>query len=521
MIPVSNEFHKLARGQVIQPIVAPYISFAKDYDPDVTFFTLDQSVLDGPDILTMDDPSPLQIWDLYNYIDYSDRLVSMTLSRSVEFPYTVQIAQADITFDNHDGYFTHGSGSSIDQYNLPGRPCRIYAGYQGQGAIPQLVGMTSQMPDINQGSRTADYHVDDFLSQICDSSLSEVVDMRDATTDQVLAAIVEQFGLTSSQYNFETGANTIPFVFFDIGQDAGEAIRKLVQAENGRFWLDETGVLRFQARGSFEENTAMTFDDYSIIDIRPSDDSQMVNKVQISANIREVQEYQTVYTKAASSSSPDATSFWWISHNFPNTISCSLSDPCYDVQNPTLGKNSSVSWFTCRDSHDNEITSNVSATSQLTSNALIVTFTNTNNFDVYIDEVRLYGEPAKIVDVLDYEAYDSTSVEEYGEHLLQISDNQFFQSDEQADLYARYMLYERANYNPVLEVDVKGDFSLMLGDIIELRTDGEFAGTYIVDGVNWNAGAGYLSTTLKVHQYNAPHYFTLDESILDGTDVLK
>ena len=519
MISVSDGFHKAARGQIIQPIVAPYISFAKDYDPNITFFTLDQSVLDGSDILATTDVNPLQIWDLYNYSDYSDRLVSLQLSRSVEFPYTVQIAQCDITFDNHDGYFTHGSSSAIDQYNLPSRPTRIYAGYEGQGAVPQLVGLTSQMPDINQGARTADYHVNDFLVQICESSLSQVVDMKDVTTDEVLAAIVEQFGLTSSQYDFETGSNTIPFVFFDVGQDAGEAIRKLVQAEGGRFWLDELGILRFQARGSFENTTAMTFDEYSIIDVRPSDNSQMVNRVRIEADIREVQEYQVVFTKSASSTST-SSNLWVVSHNFTNTISCSLQDPCYDVVNPTLGKSSSVSWFTCKDSNGDPVTTGVSATSTLTSNALIVTFTNTNNFDVEIDEMQLYGEPAKVVNRLEYEAYDDTSLEEYGEHLLEITDNQFFQSDEQADLYARYMLYERANYNPVLEVDVKGDFSLMLGDIIELRSK-EYAGTYIVDGVNWEKGAGYLATTLKVHQYNAPSYFTLDESVLDGTDVLK
>ena len=518
MISVSDGFHESARGQVIQPIVAPYISFAKDYDPDIQFFTLDVSVLDGTDILATTDTNPLQIWDLYNYTNYSDKLVSMTLSRSVEFPYTVQIAQCDITFDNHDGYFTHGSGSAIDQYNLPSRPVRIYAGYQGQGSVPQLVGLTSQMPDINQGSRTADYHVDDFLVQICESSLAEVVDMRDARTDEVLSAIVEQFGLTQSQYDFEQGANTIPFVFFDVGQDAGEAIRKLVQAEGGRFWLDELGILRFQARGSFEDTTAMTFDEYSIIDVRPADDSQMVNRVRIQADIREVQEYQVVYTK--SPEGENSTSLWGVSHNFSNTIACSLEDPCYDVVNPTLGKSSSVSWFTCKDGNDDPVTTGVSATSTLTSNALIVTFTNTNNFDVFIDEMQLFGEPAKVTNVLDYEAYDDTSVEEYGEHLLEITDNQFFQTDEQADLYARYMLYERANYNPVLDVDVKGDFSLMLGDIIELRGT-EYAGTYIVDGINWEAGAGYLATTLRVHQYNAPSYFTLDESVLDGTDVLK
>lgn len=517
MITVNDSFHQAARGQVIQPIVQPYISFTKDFDPSIGIFTLDQSILNGPDILKTTETSPLQLWDYYDYTDYSDRMVSMQLSRSIEFPYTVQIAQADITLDNHDGYFTHGSGSAIDQYNLPARPTRIYAGYQGQGSIPQLVGLTSDMPDINQGSRTADYHVDDFLVQICESSLSEVVDMRNVRTDQVLAAIVEQFGLDQDQYDFEQGENIIPFVFFDIGQDAGEAIRKLVQAEGGRFWLDELGVLRFQARGSFNSNVVMTFDQYDIIDIRPSDDSQLVNRVKIQADIREVQSYQVVYTKTPSGNS--SSQLWVVANNSTMTISCSLEDPCYDVVNPTRGKSSSVSWFTAKDSGGTEVTSGVTATSRLTSNALIITFTNTNNFSVEIDEMQLYGEPARVVNVLDYEAYDEESVEEYGEHLLEISDNQFFQSDDQADVYAKTILMERADYFPVLEVDVKGDFSLMLGDVIDIH--GEFGGAYIVDGISWENGPGYLVTTLKVRQYNAPNYFTLDSSILNGDALLK
>lgn len=514
MIEVSDKFHELARGQVIKPNMLPYVSFSKLFLGGAKYFTLNDSLLDGIDLLATQETSTLQIWDLYEYSDYSDRLTKLSLSRSVEFPYTVQIAQADITFDNHDGFFAPGSGSSIDQDNLPGRPVRIYGGYEGEGSIPQLVGMTSDMPDINQGSRTADYHVEDFLQQICDSSLSEVIDMRNVTTDQVLAAIVEQFGLDSSQYSFETGSNLIPFVFFDIGQDAGEAIRKLVQAEGGRFWLDELGILRFQARGSFNENTSMQFDEYAILDVRPSDNSEMVNHIKITADIREVQAYEVVYSKSSGSNN-----LWTVSPNFPNTISCSLQDPCYDVQNPTLGRSSSVSWFTCADSNGNEVTTGVTATSVLTSNALIVTFTNTNNFAVEITELQLYGEPAKVVNVLNYEAYDEDSIEEYGDHLLEITDNQFFQSDEQADLYARWVLYERANYHPVLDVDVKGDFSLMLGDIVALS--GEFAGTYIVNAISYEYGAGYLVTTLKLNQYNAPSYFTLDSSVLDGTDVLK
>lgn len=517
MISVSDSFHKAARGQVISPIVKAYISFSKELDPDVGYFELDKSQLNGSDILGTQETNPLQIWDLYKYVDYSDRVVQINVSRSVEFPYLVQIAQADITFDNYDGLFTPGSRSAIDENNLPGRPVRIHAGFQGEGLIPQFVGLSEDMPDINQGSRTADYHANDFLVSISEGSLSEVIDMRDVRTDEVLSAIVEQFGLTPLQYKFEEGANIIPFVFFDIGENAGDAIKKLVQAEGGRFWLDELGVLRFQARGSFSDKTAMTFDEYSILDVRPSDNSKMVNYVKIETDIREVQEYQVVFKKASSGDNV-SNNLWVISPKFTNTISCSLEDPCYDIQNPTLGKSSTVSWFTAKDSNGNQITSGISATSKLTSNALIITFENTNNFAVEIDELELFGEPAKVVDQLKFEAYDDESVAEYGEHILSITDNQFFQSADQAELYARYLLYERAKYNPVLDVDVKGDFSLMLGDIVELQ--GEFPGTYVVDGIEYEY-MGYLVTTLKVHQYNAPKYFTLDQSILDSDEVLK
>lgn len=519
MIPVPDKFHELAAGQVINPIAGLYISFDKAISEDVDFFTLNQSVLDGNDLIGSSDPfNVIQVWDLYAYTDYSDRLVTATVSRSFEFPYNTQSAMLDFTLANTDGYFTPGSKSSIDIYNLPARPVRFYAGFQGQSMVQNFIGITQDMPDIDNNSRIVEYHALDFLTSISNQTLNQVVDMRDARTDEILAVIVEQFGLSSDQYEFDEGAVTIPFVFFDVGQDAGEAIRQIVQAEDGRFWLNESGILRFQARTNHNDSVALNIPAYSIIDITPTGVDNMINRVKIYADVREVQEYQNVYEKKATSSS-STSNLWVVPANSTLAISASLSDPCYDVQVPTLGKNSGVSWFTAIKSDTTEVTSGVTATGSLTTNSYDLVFTNTNGFAVEIDALYLWGEPAKVVNQIEYDYYDSEAVEKYGEKVLEISDNPFFQSYAEAERYASHILNEYCYYNAVVEAEVKGDFSLQLGDVVTLADD-EFGGAYIVDAIEYSLDPGNLTTNLLLHKYIEPNPFTLDQSKLNSNDLL-
>lgn len=517
MITVPIDFHTLSQGQVINPVAKLYISFLKDKRNDVEYFTLDQSQLDGNDLLGSSEDNPIQLWDTYNYFDFSDRLIGVSIERSIEFPYNTQAAMCDLTLDNYDNYFTPGKGSTIDQYNLPRRPLKVYAGFKAMSVIPQFVGITQNMPDVNSKSGTVDYHATDFLSEIAEQTLNDTIAMREVRTNEVLAKIVEQFGVLPSQYSFEQGDNIIPFVFFDVGQNAGEAIRQLVQAENGKFWLDEMGILRFQKRYSATQAPALSISDYSIISVEPKGTSDIINHVKISCELREVQEYQTVYSKR---SSGDSTSnLWVVGAGQSISRACKLEDPCYDVVNPTLGKSSAVSWFTAKNVGGSEITTGVTATGALSTNAYTITFTNNNLFPVEIDEVELWGEPAKVYDFLDFDAYDDESVEKYGEQVLEITNNPFFQSYAQAESFAMYMLRDRANYNQTLNLEIKGDFALQLSDSIEIA-EGDYAGNYVVDSIKWNLGVGRLDTQIKVHKFEPVNFFILDQSQLDGPDVL-
>lgn len=497
------------------PITDP-ITLAYLEQQDVGYFTLDQSLLDGTSLLGSSEDNPIQLWDTYDYTDYTDRLVSVDMEHSFEFPYSVQSAVADFVFENTDNYFTPTRGSVIDDYNLPRRPIKIYAGFAGETVVPQFVGITEGMVDIDEKKAVAKYTAFDFLTEIAELTLDNTIAMRNVRTNEVLAKIVEQFGVLPSQYNFENGDNIIPFVFFDKGQNAGEAIRKLVQAEAGRFWLDEMGILRFQKRYTVTQQPMITLPEYSIVSIKPSGANKIINHINITCDLREVQEYQTVYTKKGTGDS--TSNLWVVDAGATITRQCSLEDPCYDVQLPTLGHATSVSWFTAKTAGGDEVTEGITTTGELSTNAYTVTFTNSNDFAVEIDEIELWGEPAKVYDVLEYDSYDDESVEKYGEQLLEINDNQFFQSFNQAQNFAVYTLSERANYNANLDLTIKGDFSLQLGDYIEI--EGDYAGAYVIDGIKWHLGVGNLETTLKVHKYNPVEYFMLDVSRLDGTDVL-
>lgn len=495
---VPDAFHDAAFSNIVEPLAKVMLDFTKTGGTEIF-----------PD------------WSEYTYTDYTNRLVSLEWSRSIEFPDTTQYAVADLTFNNFDQYFTPlNNASPISGHNYPERPLYIQASYGGQTAnyLTQLIGATSGMPRINNSARTASYHVRDYLSIIAEEELTSVVAMRNVRTDEVLAAIFDSLGIDQSQYSLERGTNTIPFVFFDRGEKAGDAIRKLVQAEYGALWLDETGVIRFRNRIHTAPQPTVALTNHDIISIEPKGDDKIINHVKIAADVREVQEYQTVYEKTSTLGST-GTDLWVVPAGGTLVKECPLEDPCYEIVAPILGENSTVSWFTAYTATQVQVDYGITATGVLSSNAYTITFTNITAGDVEIDELRLWGEPAKVYDRLVYEAYDDVSLANYGDHLLEITNNEFFQNYDTANSFGRYCITDRRDYNDVLIAAVKGDFALQIGDVVNI-TEGEYTGNYQIEGMTYSLSAGSLTTKLTLRKSVAVDYFILDQSVLNGTDVL-
>jgi hypothetical protein len=519
MIIVPDKFHELARGNVIPLENRVAFAWSKQKADDVSFFTLDQSMFDGSDIMQGDTGNDLQLWDTYEYVDITDRIVSIEYERSIDFPYFAQLAQADIVLNNFDGYFDPDSNSAIGAYaNTDHIPLRIWSGYQSAGVVPQFVGITDGLPQYDNNSRTVKYHAMDFMSAIFAMDLTDFLIMQNVRTDKVLRALFLQFGLTETQFNLAAGSNTIPFVFFDAGSNAGDVIRKLMTAEMGRLWLDEQGIIRFTSRNEAFGAAVAVLDDYQVISVKSGAKDDRINRIRVPVTVRDVQEWQTVYSK---SESGDSTSnLWVVAPNLPYTISLSIDDPCLDILQPVLGKNSAVSWFTCKDANGNPVTSGVTVSSiELRSDSYKLTFSNSNIMSIEIDELELWGEPAKIVNKFTYEAKDD-SWDESDDRLFSVDDDNFLSTLESARAFAQFVFAKYSNKIPTIEATIKGNFAQQLGDTVNLDLDSVFAGDWEVNSIAYKISVGSLATTIKANFHETYNLFILDISELNGPDLL-
>lgn len=513
---VPAQFNTIANGDIRPLSWGVRISFTKEFDDEVTFFTLDQSVLNGVDLLAPTEDNVIQAWDFYEYTDYTERLVYVSIERSLEFPYSVVSAIADFQLNNYDKYFTPNSGSQISDYILPKRPVRLLQGFANT-VLPQFVGLTEGMPEISRTNGTATFTALDFLTWIYDMPIRNTIALQNVRTDEVLANIFEQFGLAPTQYDLATARNVIPFLFFERDQQtAGDIIRPLMQAEMGMLWLDEQGIIRFRPRLEQPSEPVYYFDHDSIIELDTSEDDEIINHVIINTDVREVQEYQAVYSKTDSD-----TTLHVVPAGGTYVLEAQLSDPNLSIEEPTPGENSSVSWFTAALPDGTPVGSGVTVTAtELKTNTYDITFSNSNGFAVNINQLYLWGQPAKRISVEPtvYDAYDDVSVEKYEEKILTI-DNNFIQSVSQADSLALTILDEYSEHNDIIKISVKGNPALQLSDIIDVDYD-EYSGEYRVIGTANKTQDALFTQVLTARKYTPRYWFTLDQSVLNGTDVL-
>lgn len=517
MQTVPALFNQLANGDVRPHSWGLMISFDKAFDDDITFFTLDQSVLNGTDILAPSEDNPIQAWDYYEYVDYTERLVYQSVKRSLEFPYSVVSAIADFQVNNYDKYFTPNSGSPIDMFILPKRPVRLLQGLSSM-VLPQFVGLTQGMPEISRTEGTATFTAMDFLTWIYDLPIRETIAMQNVTTDEVLANIFEQFGLTPTQYDLATGRNRIPFLFFEADQlTAGDVIRPLMQAEGGDLWLDEQGIIRFRPRLEQPADPIYTFDNDNIVSLDGQEDNTIINHVIISTEVRVLQEAQLIYSVSGGQQDQSNT----IDASSSKPLKLELQDPSIDIVEPTLGELSGQSWFIAKNSTGEEVTSlvSISGTSDQT-NSYTIFVENDNTFPIYISDIYLWGTPAKIVGGKPtiYDNKDTDSIEKYEDQILSISNN-FIQSISQARSLALTILDAYSEYNDIIEMEVKGNVALQLSDIIEVDYE-EYTGQYRIIEIENKLQDQKSTQILKCRKYTPREWFTLDQSILDGTDVL-
>lgn len=524
MISVPERFTQIAEGSVRPLDWRLDISFTRQLSPDIQWFTLDQSLLDGGDLLSLADTQSIQPWDAYDYKNYSSKLLSVDVENSIEFPYSIQSALADLVLDNTNGEFTHGGSSDVAEYILPSRPVRVFLGFKGGGVVPVFVGLTQDLPDysgINDSRMT--WTAMDFLSLLTGQSLESSVMLQNKRTDEVLDYLFRQLGLDASMYSLEPGQNDIPFFYAESGANVGDILRKLVQAEDGKLWLSETGVIKFEPRSSeLGEDSVMDIDASNIIEYSPSRASGIVNRIIINSEVRRVQDTQEIAdidnANGYDQSSDDDS--WRVPANGTLEKWVNFDDPIWSGNvNPALNGATTDSYFTALRTSGATVSANVAIVGTLFGKSAKLIISNANNFAVSVNKLVLFGQPAKVIEEINYDSLDNDSIEKFGTHELKIEDNNYFGSRDDADAFARHILSTRSTYTPTIKVVIKGNPALQLGDVVTLRY--KAGGKYQVVKKKESLSQRGLRTELTLERFEELEPFILDQSVLNGTDVLS
>lgn len=519
MQSVSTKFHELSQGGIRPHKWEVLFSFDKVWDNSIDFFILDSSELDGGDVLKPVDDNPIQYWDLYTYSSFKDRLQSMSWSSSLDFPHSVQSASADMSLNNYDNYFTPNTSSPLAPYILPSRPVKILAGYGSEATIQQFVGTTQGKPTLDSGTKSAEFHALGFISEIASLRLVNTVALSNVRTDEALVAIFNQFGISGDAYSLDRGRNTIPFLFLESGTTVGDALNQIMEAEGGQLYVDEMGVIRFQQRLVSPAGPVFTFNTSNVSSYTPSDESQIINHVVVKSTVRQTQSRQPFFFGSGTEGNATLTNYLLVPASSTADYDISLNDPLADFDSPTLGVETSDSWFTTQTSGGTDVSSNVSVTdTNSTVSKLTLTFTNDNAFDVYVNAIEVWGEPAKIIDNIVYDALDQDSIDEHGEYVHEV-DNDLFGNIENCESFAYTVLDAYSEPGTIISMIVKGDYALQLGDVVWVDLS-DIAGQFKIIGQSTSVSVDGVEETIQVKRYNPRSWFILDVSVLDDTDVL-
>lgn len=520
MQTVTPQFHSLAQGDIIPLSWGNRISFDKSFDDSITFGKYDVSTYDGGDLYAPVGDDEINFWDYYKYLDYTNRLTKMEWTREMEFPYSVSAAQADFSMNNTDDFFTPGSGSAIENYILPKRPVRLLAGYDGTNT-QQFVGITEKAPVLNDDDKSASFHATDFLTEIFALSLTGIIAMENARTDEVLSAILDQFDIDPSSYVFTKARNIIPFVFFDTDKNAGNAIRELMQAEGGHLWIDELGIIRFETRLPDVESPVMLLDDSNVISLSQSGDIGIINQIKITSDVRTVRDFQKIKSNFEDGDTVDIENGFTIQPGDSVPYYMDLDDPCLYINAPVLGEQTDTSWFTAVNLAGESVGSVVVTGTALHTNQYVTFMRNDNPFPVIIDRFELWGRPARINNTIKYLAKDQDSIDKYELQALGGDEgiaNNFFGSYSNCESFAQTIIDAYGDFNPTIEAEIVGDYSLQLGDVVSLDArlnDDQYRITAITTQVY------PFSYKIKARKYNPRSWAKYDVTVYNSpTDVL-
>ncbi len=510
--------------------IAESVQFAwkKSLLPSIRLFTIGVSLIGGVDTIAGSSGAN-SLWTKYQYTDESTNLLSLSYERGLNLPEGGLVKGiADIKLDNTSMRYTPryagGNAEIFTAVGLPGRPFVINAGFNYGGidnTIPQFVGLTSKAPQIDSRDRTADFAGEDFIGYIQNSYVDKTAMFTAQRTDVLLASALANLGFSTAQYDLDTGINIVQFGLFETGLKWGDYIDQLVKAENGHFYQDETGILKFENRQHWAQypyfNIQRVIATSQVINqLLPSTD-HIINVVEVKGSPRDVTTDTepiwgaTGYAGSGVVTLPVGDTEVWASYNDPIF---SITTP---VPNGTIGQTSYYVANTLSDVTGSDMTPFVVLKSIVNfAQSSKMVFTNISGSTIFLTTLEIWGRPARKTGDIYYKEKVSSSITAFGEQILTVT-NDYIQDSTWAQSLAGIILHDFARPENITSLTIRAIPELQMGDLISWQ--GRYWRIYDIK-IQIDPTVGFVQELMML-QRTIVTYFRIGVSTIGGSDIIS
>lgn len=480
-------------------------------------FTVGVSLIGGNDAIGAN-PGALGSPANYKYFDESAYVTGLGWERGYSMPLGgLTKALAEIHLDNTSGRFTPrymGGNSELFTAEALRAPVIINAGFNFgvDQTLPQFAGVIIEQPALSIRNKTYDIKAADYIDYFQDKFIDHAVMFTAQRSDQVLASLSTQLGMTTAQYNYDAGINIIPFGFFDVGTKFADAFGQIVEAENGHFYQDESGKFRFENRYHWNSapytNVQRIVLTGQVIDAQGPNQDHLINVVEVTGKQIIKQPLQPLINfNIASLINPNSTVELFFNY----------ADPVLQVITPTIGGTDSYYLAnSASDGSGTDLTSSVSVKSISNfSQASKITFQNNSASTVYITSVVISGRPAKNIQDIYIRSQDDSSVTAFQEQVVSV-DNNFINDPTWAASYAQMLLNDYSAPENLQRLTIQAIPELQLGDLISWQ--GRYWRIFDIKST-LDTSSGFIQELLLL-QRTPVSYFRIGISTIGGSDKI-
>lgn len=476
-------------------------------------FTIGVSTIGGPDIIGIN-PGAIGSPGNYRYYIETDYVEALSWERSLNIPMGgLTKGSGEATLINTSKRFTPdymgGDSELFTSVGLSRRPFIIGAGFNFSGidnTIPVFTGITRGIPRIDEKGAVLSIQGFDYVDFFQNRFADQTVMFTSQTTDQILTRLMQDQGLSTAQYEFDTGLNEIPFGYYEPGDKLGQIINELVEAENGHFFQDEEGKFRFYNRQHFGlppfNSVQRILATAQVLEAEAPDIDHLINTVEIRSKRYAKQPNEQLFKLAA-----------------PVEVTSGQNTEVFvNFDNPVLQLDT-IQFYTANTLEDgtgSDITSSVSVHSVATfTNAAKIVFTSSASG--FITQLSLYGRSAKPVSDIYLRDKDDSSVTAYEEQPIEIN-NKYIQDSSWAASLSRLLLNQYSDPDRLQRLTIRAIPEMQLGDLISWR------------GLSWRVlsikakigkSVGFIQEILiSQSEASSTSYFTIGVSTIGGSDII-